>query len=267
MARAHDARGKDPSGVRVGAPYGNTSKPTPEELAIRNQSETSRGIARRTPTGRGNTYGMTTEEALQASSLMDLSSISSPLAGLPTAASVGEFATAKSILSNSGATGNWNDYWSDKQAGYRYQNLAANPVTKGGRGTREPAPISVVPTSTSNPARPRTVAAGYDDVREVLTVVFRDGTFYNYYGVDQPTWDGFKSAHSKGPYIETFLDGKDRGTASMKGTAVKSREQLYRVARTGQLTNKGKTQYDRSTATTHTPRINPVASIPKIPGV
>ncbi len=263
MARAADARGKDPSGVRVGVPYGTTSKPTPEELSIIRNSEAARGIARRTKTGRGGSYAMTQEEAIQAASLMDTSSVVSPLAGLPTAASVGEFSFAKSILG-----GGWDEYWEDTQRGYGYANLAANPVTRGrgpGNTSREPAPISVVPTSTTNPQRPRTVAAGYDGSRGVLTVVFRDGTFYNYYSVDPPTWDAFKAAHSKGPFIEQFLDGKERGTANMKKTAVASREQLYRVARTGQVTTKGRSQYDRSTAT-RTPRVNPIAPVPKIPG-
>lgn len=259
MARAHDARGKSPSGVRVGAPYGSTAKPTPEELAIMRQSETSKGVARRTNTGRGNTYGMTAEEATLAASLMDTSAIASPLAGLPTAASTADFSYAKSVLGS-----NWDDYWEDRQAGYDYDNRATSAVTKG--RSREPAPLSIVPTSTSNPERPRTVAAGYDDTRQVLTVVFRDGTFYNYYEVDRPTWDGFKISHSKGPFIETFLDGKPRGTANMKKTAVASREQLYRVARTGQLTRHGKVQYDRSAAAPHTPRISPVAPVKKVPG-
>ena len=38
-----------------------------------------------------------------------------------------------------------------------------------------------VPTSTSRPDKPRTVAAAYNPKRSVLTVMFRDSTLYNYY--------------------------------------------------------------------------------------
>ena len=39
-----------------------------------------------------------------------------------------------------------------------------------------PAALTDIPTSSTNVRRPRTVAAGYDEEREVLTVMFRDGT-------------------------------------------------------------------------------------------
>lgn len=94
-----------------------------------------------------------------------------------------------------------------------------------------PAPISVVPTSSSNTKRPRTVAAGYDKQRSVLTVVFRDGTWYNYYEVSDSEWKAFKSMVSKGRYIYNVLDYKPRGNADTKGLSAGVRKNLYAVSR------------------------------------
>lgn len=74
---------------------------------------------------------------------------------------------------------------------------------------QEPGPaaiLSVVPTSTTDPTRPRTLAAGYDQHRKTITVVFRDGTLWNYYGCSLSMWNDFKRAPSKGVYIRTRLD-------------------------------------------------------------
>lgn len=104
-----------------------------------------------------------------------------------------------------------------------------------------PAPISLMPTSSIYPQRPRTVAAGFDPSRRVLTVVFRDGTFYNYYNVTNTTWGNFKRAHSKGQYIKTFLDGHHRGAAGADASLLKAghMEALYRAARTAQALANG----------------------------
>jgi hypothetical protein len=102
-----------------------------------------------------------------------------------------------------------------------------------------PAKISVMPTSTTNPERPRTVAAGYDGKRGVLTVVFRDGTFYNYYEVSPLEWGAFKRNRSKGRYIYMFLDAKPRGVADVSQLSSKNRQALYHIARTGQIRREG----------------------------
>jgi hypothetical protein len=94
-----------------------------------------------------------------------------------------------------------------------------------------PAPITLVPTSSSNTKRPRTVAAGYDADRSVLTVVFRDGTWYNYYEVSLSEWKAFKSMVSKGKYIYNVLDYKPRGDADMAGLSAGVQKNLYGVAR------------------------------------
>jgi hypothetical protein len=97
------------------------------------------------------------------------------------------------------------------------------------------APITVVPTSSSDTRRPRTVAAGYDPDRGVLTVVFRDGTWYNYYEVTKDEWTSFKGTVSKGKYIYKFLDYKPRGAADTQGLAAGVRKTLYSVSRAYQL--------------------------------
>lgn len=102
-----------------------------------------------------------------------------------------------------------------------------------------------IPTSSTNYSRPRTVAAGYDAERQTMTVVFRDGTFYNYYEVTQSEWDAFRASYSKGnPWLNKAnsnqaSDGlfihKPRGNAGDMGKIDPAiREALYRVARTFQ---------------------------------
>lgn len=102
-----------------------------------------------------------------------------------------------------------------------------------------------IPTSSTNYARPRTVAAGYDAERQTMTVVFRDGTFYNYYEVTQAEWDAFRASYSKGnPWLnkanknqasDGLFVNKPRGDAGdMTMLDPEVRAALYRVARTFQ---------------------------------
>lgn len=112
-----------------------------------------------------------------------------------------------------------------------YQNLASDPRTNA----TGPAPITQRPTATTNPNRPRTIAAGYDPERKTLTVVFRDGTFYNYYDVSKAMWNSFKAAPSKGKYIKRWLDRKPRGDADMSFLSKQAAELFYRVTRTNQI--------------------------------
>lgn len=267
MARVNDGRASDRP-ARL---------PSEQELAIirNHEARSNPAIPKRIASGRGG-YAATAEEAVEAASLMDRSRVVSPFAGLPTAASVGQFKEA------AGFYGDLSDeYYDYEQSGYGYDNLAgqefyvngkravvpgsavtsgrAPGLAEGSTTSRDPAPIQVVPTSTTNPQRPRTVAAGYDGRRGVLTVVFRDGTFYNYYSVDESEWEAFKAEWSKGLYIRTVLDFKPRGTARMASSTLVAREGLYRIARTGQWVNDGQVagQIDRSKPF---PRLNPTKS-------
>jgi hypothetical protein len=103
-----------------------------------------------------------------------------------------------------------------------------------------PAPITNSPTTTSKPKRPRTVAAGYDGYRNVLTVIFRDGTYYNYYGVSATEWGSFLSSKSKGTHIRRYLDNKVRGYADVSSMPSVYQDLLYKVARTAQAIRGGR---------------------------
>jgi hypothetical protein len=97
------------------------------------------------------------------------------------------------------------------------------------------APLSLIPTSTTNPKRPRTLAAGYDKKLKTLTVLFRDdgkgATLYNYYDVDNLVWANFKRARSKGRFIRAYLDSHDRGYPTDGALSSNTRSFLSDVAR------------------------------------
>lgn len=67
------------------------------------------------------------------------------------------------------------------------------------------APITHT-SETTNPKKPRTIGAGYDVTRYILTVQFRDLTLYNYYDVPPHVWSQFRAASSKGQYMQRELD-------------------------------------------------------------
>lgn len=226
--------------------------PSEQERAVaRNyEARTNPFIPRRT--GATRPMDMTLGDMLESVSLMDRSSVINPQAGL---GGLSPAEAAKARAYSDLYDGDWDEYYDGDQTGYGYRNKATRAYTgstkadeatkwfkgqKSGVPTREPAEISIIPTATTDPDRPRTVAAGYDEDRKVLTVVFRDGTFYNYYTVTPGEWREFAAAFSKGPYIKKFLDGKPRGTANMTGTTLASREGLYRIARTGQWIREGR---------------------------
>jgi hypothetical protein len=119
-----------------------------------------------------------------------------------------------------------------------------------------PSALYDLPTSTTNWRRPRTVAAGYDynpdEDTGVLTVVFRDGTFYNYYDVPPSVWIEFHDSFSKGPMLNRktknggqAIDGKllsyKHGPADMSALSPKAQEFLYKAARTVQIYNRERT--------------------------
>lgn len=95
------------------------------------------------------------------------------------------------------------------------------------------AKLTLKPTSTTNPARPRTVAAGYDFKNFILTVVFPDGTWYNYYDVPQTIWEEFKMANSKGRYLKAsgLDDWPSRGKANIGEMPASRRAALVSVTK------------------------------------
>lgn len=62
------------------------------------------------------------------------------------------------------------------------------------------------PTSTINPGRPRTLAAGYDERTMALRIKFRNGEYYTYYNVPPSVWFKFQRAQSPGRFINVYLN-------------------------------------------------------------
>lgn len=91
------------------------------------------------------------------------------------------------------------------------------------------------PTSTSNPDRPRTVAAAYDKSRKVLTIVFSTGVIYNYYDVEDGEWVDFKGLPSKWEYIKNVLDNKPRGYADRSQVPPQLQFVAFKSYRTSQI--------------------------------
>lgn len=120
-----------------------------------------------------------------------------------------------------------------------------------------PVPLTEVPTSSLDASRPRTVAAGYLEysgsgqrgqaVLGKMTVMFRDGTLYNYYDVTPGEWASFRSSISKGaPWlnkgfpngkqqVDGVFIGKPRGPANLTNVDAGTLESIYRVARVAQV--------------------------------
>lgn len=129
-----------------------------------------------------------------------------------------------------------------KRTGYTFKGVALAPSA-----------LADLPTSTSDWKRPRTVAAGYDydiDNNEgTITVVFRDGTFYNYYKVPADVWIKFHQAFSKGPFLnkasKNGLQAQDgtllaykHGPADVSALSQRAQDFLYKAARTVQILNR-----------------------------
>jgi hypothetical protein len=142
-----------------------------------------------------------------------------------------------------------------------------------------PSALSDLPTSTTNWRRPRTVAAGYDYNPDtdtgIITVVFRDGTFYNYYDVPPSVWIQFHDSFSKGPMLnrkskngKQAIDGKllsyKHGPADMSNLSPTAQEFLYKVARTVQIYNReAKARINKATGEVYKYRGRPTAGSPQ----
>jgi hypothetical protein len=72
-----------------------------------------------------------------------------------------------------------------------------------------PVEITVAPTKSTNPRRPRTRAMGYDYETDTLRVVFREGAVYDYFGVSTDEWWRMKRSASPGKFIKRVLDGHE----------------------------------------------------------
>ena len=65
--------------------------------------------------------------------------------------------------------------------------------------------ITVAPTRSSNPPRPRTRAMGYDHQTDTLRVVFREGAVYDYFDVTTAEWNRMRRSASPGRFINRVL--------------------------------------------------------------
>lgn len=202
-------------------------------------------------------YGLTSS---QTKNIQKVTKVDNPFQTLPTAASKGEFGEFMEIISvpdtmryfksdnqhaDMGYTQNLAGLPYEADNGYNrpfYEDDLSIPGYKGPKYEEDesPAALTVVPTSTTNPERPRTVAAGYDEDEEKITVVFRDGTFYNYYEVSRQEWQAFKTRVSKGQYIYKYLDFKPRGAADVSSLSATARKTFYKFSRAAQIKYKGK---------------------------
>lgn len=83
-------------------------------------------------------------------------------------------------------------------------------------------------TTSTNPKKPRTLKAGYDFRTQTLTVVFRDGTWWEYREVPDYMWYDFQAAVSKGEFLrESGLDQwPDMGPADINSMSRSRRVQM-----------------------------------------
>jgi hypothetical protein len=127
------------------------------------------------------------------------------------------------------------EYYEDRTR--TYLDESGNTVVEDYSTPDAPARLTDIPTSSLNVSRPRTVAAGYDESRQIMTVVFRDGTVYNYYEVSPDEWIGFHNSVSKGrPWLNTGLfTTKPQGPADMSGVSERVAKDIYSVSALAQV--------------------------------
>jgi hypothetical protein len=108
-----------------------------------------------------------------------------------------------------------------------------------------PVELTDRPTSTTNVARPRTLAAGWEAYTPTesdpnprglgrLTVVFRDGTYWNYEDVSEGEWQNFHSSISKGkPWLKPggTIASKENGRADVSSLPADIQAQLINYRR------------------------------------
>ena len=91
---------------------------------------------------------------------------------------------------------------------------------------------SMKTTTSTNPSKPRTLKAGYDFKTKTMTVVFRDGTWWDYNNIPEDVWYDFVSAPSKGAFLrESGLDGwGDMGPSDVTKMPNHRREQMNDIS-------------------------------------
>ena len=140
-----------------------------------------------------------------------------------------------------------------------YIDIDEEELEEYGVSPNAPAELTDVPTSSLNASRPRTVAAGYDASRRILTVVFRDGTVWNYSNVTEGEWQNFHASVSKGrPWINDQLFGVGE-PADLTTLDAAVQANIYNAARRAQIQFKSVRKYKSSTGKADTYRVGKTA--------
>lgn len=142
-----------------------------------------------------------------------------------------------------------------------------------------PAALTVRPTSSTNSRRPYTVAAGWErypqqsgaagDNKGTLTVLFRDGTLWNYYDVDRSFWIKFRGSISKGEYINRnspnpeLTTNYSNGPADTSQVSEQTRALIYTEARATQYRYATKRSYTYTNKATGERRKVGPGAVPK----
>jgi hypothetical protein len=149
-----------------------------------------------------------------------------------------------------------------------------------GPDNARPAALTVRPTSSTNFKRPYTVAAGWErypqqsgaaaDNLGTLTVLFRDGTLWNYYDVDRSFWIKFRSSISKGEYINKHAKPSPElttnyrnGPADTSQVSEQTRQLIYTEARATQYRYATKRSYTYTNKATGERRKVGPGAVPK----
>jgi hypothetical protein len=74
-----------------------------------------------------------------------------------------------------------------------------------------PLCTDAIPARSTDPARPRTLAHGYDLATNTLRVDFREGAIYYYYGVTPAEHQQYHKSASPGKWITRRLAGRPYG--------------------------------------------------------
>jgi hypothetical protein len=103
-----------------------------------------------------------------------------------------------------GSSGEWLPYYDPNAGDEEFSVRYITPPSDWNddlNNVDDDVPYSISPSSTSNPARPRTRALGYNPDTQTLRVQFRDGEVYDYDGVTPEQWEGISHAWSPGKWM------------------------------------------------------------------
>lgn len=104
-----------------------------------------------------------------------------------------------------------------------YDDLVGDQVTDSG--------FVIQTAPTNNPGRPRAQTIGYNPNTNVLVIVFRDGTWWQYNDVGPDVWLGLKSSGSTNDYL-SIIEGScsSHGPADMSSMSEGVKAQIAQNA-------------------------------------